>query len=169
MEYLFGKSEKDQSGGLENNININLGYPGMQIGHVGGLAGSPTNKLAGYSGFQQRRAKSEDLIHQFLQDGDNGLSRDGEIGLSDFPFGSSSQGQKYSAAYVKILKQIAADQKLTHDMKTKLFKTAYSLVAVASGMVSHHNILGLRGNPKSYSVFRSTHGGRHYEVSPGES
>ena len=161
LEYLFGKSEKDQTGGLENNININLGYPGlapgMQIGHVGGLLSSPTKPMsAGYPGFRPSVEKSEDLIHQFLQVGD--------IGLPSFPLGSATPDRKYSAEFVKLLQQIAADSKLSYDMKKKLFKTAYSLVA-APGTVSHQNMLGLRGNPKSYSVFRSSHSGRHHQVS----
>ena len=131
----------------------------MQVGHVGGDLSSPTNpKSAGYPGFQQNGAKSEDLIHQFLQVGD--------IPSPDLPI---SPGRQYSPEFVKLLQQIAGDPRLSYEMKKKLFKTAYSLVA-APGMVSHHSILGLPGNPKSYSVFRggrirNTHSRRHHEGS----
>ena len=131
----------------------------MQVGHVGGDLSSPTHpKSVGYPGFRQTGVKSEDLIHQFLQVGD--------IPQPDlFGVGSISPGRKYSPEFVKLLQQIAGDPRLSYELKKKLFKTAYSLVA-APGMVSHLNILGLPGNPKSYSVFRrgrNTHSRRHYE------
>ena len=134
----------------------------MQIGHVGGAVSSPSNtKSPGYAGLQSRTEKSEELIHQFLQVGDIP-----QPDLPDFGLGSVSvsPGRKYSPEFVKLLQQIAADPKLNYDLKKKLFKTAYSLVA-APGMVSHHHILGLPGNPKSYSVFRSGWSGRSSDSS----
>ena len=135
----------------------------MQIGHVGGAINSPTDtKSAGYPGFQRSGVKSEDLIHQFLEVGD--IPRPD---LPNFGVGSVSPGRKYSPEFVKLLQQIAANPKLSYELMKKLFKTAYSLVA-APGMVSHHTMLGLPGNPKSYSVFRRgrvSHSGGHYEGS----
>ena len=140
----------------------------MQIGHVGGAVSSPSITKPELQPRMQPRLepsgeRSEDLIHQFLQVGDVPQPAQPNFGLG-VPL---SPARKYSPEFVKLLQQIAGDPKLPHELKKKLFKTAYSLVS-GPAMVSHHIILGLPGNPKSYSVFRRgrhSHCRRHYEGS----
>ena len=130
LEYLFGGSGGAEK--LENNINVNIGYPGSApLVHTGSVV--PADK-------------SEDLIHKFLGGGGGR--------------GGVAAGLKYSAGFVQLLSQIARHRKLTPDMKKKLFNTALSLVS-APGLVSGHNIRLLPyRNPKSYSDFRRrTHHG----------
>ena len=85
--------------------------------------------------------------------------------MQDLMVGSS--GQKYSAGYVQLLKQIGRDDKLTYEMKKKLFNTAFSL-ATAPGMVSHqHSLLlftGIQdhiqfsgGGPTMADILKSLH------------
>ena len=151
LEYIFGGSERTGDGRIENNVNVNIGYPFLAPSiQTGGIAGSKPPVLPA--------DKSEDLIHKFLGGTDSGARQDLMVG---------SSGQEYSAGYVQLLKQIGKDDKLTYEMKKKLFNTALSL-ATAPGMVSHQHILllftGIQdhiqfsgGGPTMADILKSLH------------